>query len=169
VDGRSGAFTPEGSARGAHHSGRVGSDRHCGGGEATIPPFVGFDQALQIDEREMVAACQATFKLGIQFTNWGRQGDSYLHPFGNYGYAIDGVAFHHVWHRLKAGGDRCPIQVFNLETLAAHFGKFARQEEYQRVQDLPPMNYGRSRCSIATATAMSIAATCPTTRRTISS
>ncbi len=71
----------------------------------------------------MVAACQATFKLGIQFTNWGRQGDSYLHPFGNYGYAIDGVAFHHVWHRLKAGGDRCPIQVFNLETLAAHFGK----------------------------------------------
>ncbi|MDP4575982.1 tryptophan 7-halogenase [Qipengyuania sp. G39] len=112
-----------------------------GVGEATIPPFVGFNQALQIDEREMMAACQATFKLGIQFTNWGRRGDSYLHPFGNYGYEIDGVAFHHVWHRLKAGGDKRPIQVFNLETMAAHFGKFARQEDYQRGQDLPPMNY----------------------------
>ena len=32
------------------------------------------------------------------------------------------------------------IQVFNLETIAAHFGKFARTQDYQR-DDLPPMNY----------------------------
>ena len=112
-----------------------------GVGEATIPPFVGFNKLLEIDEREMMAACQASFKLGIQFVNWRQQGDSYIHPFGNYGYEIDGVSFHHLWQRLRASGDRRPIQAFNLETMAAYFGKFARTEDYQKGQDLPPMNY----------------------------
>ena len=112
-----------------------------GVGEATIPPFVEFNQLLEIDERDMMAACQASFKLGIQFVNWGKLGDSYIHPFGNYGYEIDGLSFHHVWHRLRAQGDKRPIQVFNLETMAAFFGKFARAQDYQRGEDLPPMNY----------------------------
>ena len=111
-----------------------------GVGEATIPPFVDFNKLLEIDERELLAATQGTFKIGIQFSNWGRQGDSYLHPFGNYGYEMGGIAFHQVWHRLKQEGDKRPLQVFNLETMAAYFGKFARTADYQR-DDLPPMNY----------------------------
>ena len=111
-----------------------------GVGEATIPPFVDFNRLLEIDEAEMLAAVQGTFKLGIQFENWGRIGQSYLHPFGGYGYEIDGVSFHHVWHRLKQAGDPRPIQVFNLETMAAHFGKFLRTPDYES-DDLPPINY----------------------------
>ena len=111
-----------------------------GVGEATIPPFVEFNKLLEVDEREMMAACQASFKLGIQFVNWRRQGDSYIHPFGQYGYEIGGVSFHHAWHRLRQTGDKRPIQVFNLETMAAYFGKFSRTEDYAR-DDLPPMNY----------------------------
>ncbi len=111
-----------------------------GVGEATIPPFVDFNQLLEIDEREMLTASQGTFKLGIQFVNWGQVGQSYIHPFGNYGYTIDGVSFHHIWHHFRSKGDNRPIQVFNLETMAAHFGKFARTEDYAR-EDLPPMNY----------------------------
>ncbi len=111
-----------------------------GVGEATIPPMVEFNQLLGIDEREMMAATQATFKLGIQFANWGNLGESYLHPFGTYGYHIGGIAFHQVWHRARAEGDRRPLQVFNLETVAAHFGRFSRTQDYQR-DDLPPMNY----------------------------
>ena len=65
-----------------------------GVGEATIPPIVEFNQLLGIDEREMMAATQATFKLGIQFANWGQVGESYFHPFGTYGYHIGGIAFH---------------------------------------------------------------------------
>ena len=111
-----------------------------GVGEATIPPMVEFNQLLGIDEREMMAATQATFKLGIQFANWGNVGESYLHPFGAYGYQMGGISFHQVWHRARAEGDRRPLQVFNLETMAAYFGKFSRTEDYRR-DDLPPVNY----------------------------
>ena len=111
-----------------------------GVGEATIPPFVDFNQLLEIDEREMMAAVQGSFKLGIQFVNWGAQGDSYIHPFGSYGYEIGNISFHHVWHAMQQRGDNRPIQVFNAETMAAFFGKFARTQEIQR-DDLPPINY----------------------------
>jgi tryptophan 7-halogenase len=111
-----------------------------GVGEATIPPFQDFNKLLDVDEREMLAAVQGSFKLGIQFVNWGKLGDSYIHPFGAYGYNIDGISFHHVWHKYRAAGDKRPIQVYNVETMAAHLGRFARTEDYQR-DDLPPVNY----------------------------
>ena len=111
-----------------------------GVGEATIPPFVDFQRLLEIDEAEVLAAVQGSFKLGIQFVNWGRIGDSYIHPFGNYGYEIEGLSFHHVWHRFRSVGDQRPIQVFNAETMAAYFGKFAKTDQMQR-EDLPPINY----------------------------
>jgi tryptophan halogenase len=112
-----------------------------GVGEATIPPFVEFNQLLGIDERELMAEAQASFKLGIQFVNWGKIGDSYIHPFGAYGYQMGGIAFHQVWHRFRQAGDKRPIQVYNLETMAAYFGKFLRTEDYNKRDDLPPINY----------------------------
>ncbi|MEM9938697.1 MAG: tryptophan halogenase family protein [Pseudomonadota bacterium] len=111
-----------------------------GVGEATIPPFVEFNQLLSIDEPTLLAAVQGTFKVGIQFENWGKLGDSYIHPFGNYGYEIGGISFHQIWRKLRQDGDRRPIQAFNLETMAAYFGKFARSADYKG-EDLPPMNY----------------------------
>ncbi|MEL6753487.1 MAG: tryptophan halogenase family protein [Pseudomonadota bacterium] len=111
-----------------------------GVGEATIPPFVDFNQLLGIDEQTLLAAVQGTFKVGIQFENWGKVGDSYIHPFGNYGYEMGGISFHQIWRKLRQDGDPRPIQAFNLETMAAYFGKFARTADYQR-EDLPPMNY----------------------------
>lgn len=111
-----------------------------GVGEATIPPFIEFNQLLGIDERDMLSMVQGSFKLGIQFVNWGKIGDSYIHPFGAYGYQVDGISFHHVWHKYHQAGDKRPIQVFNVETMAAYFGRFARTEDFQR-EDLPPVNY----------------------------
>ena len=111
-----------------------------GVGEATIPPFVEFNRLLDIDEASMLAAVQGTFKVGIQFINWGNLGESYIHPFGNYGYEMGGISFHQIWRKLHHEGDTRPIQAFNLETMAAYFGKFARTADYER-EDLPPMNY----------------------------
>jgi tryptophan 7-halogenase len=111
-----------------------------GVGEATIPPFVEFNRLLEVDEREMLAAAQGSFKLGIQFVNWGKLGDSYIHPFGAYGYQMGGISFHQVWRRFREAGEKRPIQAFNLETMAAYFGRFARTQDYAR-EDLPPVNY----------------------------
>ena len=107
-----------------------------GVGEATIPPFVDFNQLIGVDEAEMLAAAKGSFKLGIQFVNWGKIGDSYLHPFGNYGYEVDGVSFHNVWMRMRAAGDQRPLAYFSPETMAAQFGRFAKTDGDER-GDLP--------------------------------
>ncbi len=75
-----------------------------GVGEATIPPILLFNKALGIEEAEFIRATQGTFKLGIQFENWARQGDSYMHAFGEIGSAIGLSSFHHYWLRAKAAG-----------------------------------------------------------------
>lgn len=111
-----------------------------GVGEATIPPFLGFNKLIGVDEADMMAAVGGTFKLGIQFVNWGKQGDSYFHPFGNYGYEFDGVAFHQIWHKLRKQADPRPLYLFNVETMASQFGKFARTNPDAR-GDLPQVNY----------------------------
>ena len=59
-----------------------------GVGEATLPQVKDFNDFLEIDEREFMRATNASFKLGIDFRNWGREGDSYIHPFGIHGQAI---------------------------------------------------------------------------------
>ncbi|MEE4174877.1 MAG: tryptophan halogenase family protein [Xanthomonadales bacterium] len=111
-----------------------------GVGEATIPPFLGFNKLIGVDEADMMAAVGGTFKLGIQFVNWLKQGDSYFHPFGNYGYEIEGVPFHQIWHKLRKNGDPRPLYLYNVETIAAQFGKFAISNPNARA-DLPPVNY----------------------------
>lgn len=69
-----------------------------GVGEATIPPMQKFNRFVKLDERAFLADTQGTFKLGIEFHNWGRQGDKYLHQFGAVGREMDAIVkLHHWW------------------------------------------------------------------------
>lgn len=96
-----------------------------GVGEATIPPILFFNKALGIEEAEFIRATQGTFKLGIQFENWARQGDSYMHAFGEIGSAIGLSSFHHYWLRAKAAGHPSDFWDFSPTFQAAKAGKFA--------------------------------------------
>lgn len=111
-----------------------------GVGEATIPPFQTFNRRLELDEAEWMSAVQGTFKLGIHFVNWLRKGDSYFHPFGDFGYDIGGCAFPQIWLKYRLQGESPPLHRYNAETMAAMNRKFAIAPPNQR-EDLPPVNY----------------------------
>ncbi len=77
-----------------------------GVGEATIPPIKKFNNFIRLDEVAFVRDTQATFKLGIEFHNWGRLGDRYLHQFGFVGREIDeAVKLHHWWLLGRLAGE----------------------------------------------------------------
>ncbi|MDJ0643154.1 MAG: tryptophan 7-halogenase [Erythrobacter sp.] len=99
-----------------------------GVGEATIPPIAKFNAQLGIDEHEFVRETQATFKLGIEFNDWGGLGESYFHPFGRYGFDLEGLDFHQYWLRLRELGDARELGEYSLNTLAAYAGKFLKPE-----------------------------------------
>jgi len=96
-----------------------------GVGEATIPEIGVFNEFIGLDEADFLKKTQATFKLGIEFVNWGRVGDSYIHPFGKYGYDMEGVMFHHFWRRLNEEGLAPNVDEYCLQIAAAKAGKFS--------------------------------------------
>jgi tryptophan halogenase len=98
--------------------------RTVGVGEATVPHIKRFNNVLEFDEVEFVKKTQGTFKLGIQFENWARIGDSYVHGFGTIGHDYGLLPFHQYWLKLFLAGEVPDIGEYSLNTLAAVRGKF---------------------------------------------
>lgn len=96
-----------------------------GVGEATIPAIQHFNAVLGINEAEFLQATQGTIKLGIQFENWGQQGDSYMHAFGPVGRQLGVTAFHHYWLAAQARSEHSSFWDYSLNYQAAKAGKYA--------------------------------------------
>ncbi len=75
-----------------------------GVGEATVPHLRFFNEMLGINEHAFMQATNATYKLGIEFVNWGQTGESYIHPFGLFGASMEEVPFHQYWLKAKQLG-----------------------------------------------------------------
>jgi tryptophan 7-halogenase len=100
-----------------------------GVGEATLPHIRFFNRRIGIDERELMAHTQATCKLGIEFVDWARIGDSYIHPFGVFGGKMAGVPFHHFWLRQRAQGVHTDLESYSLPIVAARENRFQQPAE----------------------------------------
>ncbi|MCV0415331.1 MAG: tryptophan 7-halogenase [Brevundimonas sp.] len=97
-----------------------------GVGEATIPQIGMFNRMLGLDEDDFVRKTKGSFKLGIQFVDWGRKGQTYFHPFGPFGVDMEGVSFHAFWLRLAQAGAPHPITDYSLQAVAAEDDRFMR-------------------------------------------
>ncbi|MFM2057765.1 MAG: hypothetical protein RLY71_2150 [Pseudomonadota bacterium] len=97
-----------------------------GVGEATIPLINIYNKALDIDEDEFMRATSATFKLGIEFVDWGRLGDRYIHGFGPLGPDIGSAKFHHYWLKMRQQGRCGDIEDYSINIKAARANKFLR-------------------------------------------
>ena len=97
-----------------------------GVGEATIPPIQNFNAGLGIDEAEFLQATKGSIKLGIQFENWGKVGDAYMHAFGGIGKDFPFASFHHFWLKSKELGVESDFWDFSLNYQAAKNNKFGK-------------------------------------------
>jgi len=96
-----------------------------GVGESTIPQITLFNAMLGIDEPEFVRETHATYKMGIEFVDWTRIGDRFIHPFGFYGLDMMGVEFHHFWLKGRQLGDTTPLDDYSLCITGAKASRFA--------------------------------------------
>ncbi|HVY24040.1 MAG TPA: tryptophan halogenase family protein [Steroidobacteraceae bacterium] len=99
-----------------------------GVGEATIPTLHYFNSTFGIDQRDFVCESGGTFKLGIEFVDWGDIGRRYIHPFAPYGRDLNNIFFHELWMKYakrRADADAsCLIDDYNICCVAAKAGRF---------------------------------------------
>ncbi|MFZ6845796.1 tryptophan halogenase family protein [Undibacterium sp. RuTC16W] len=95
-----------------------------GVGEATIPMIQRFNQVLGIDENEFLRETQGTFKLGIEFVNWGKLGDRYIHGFGTIGQDLFTVRFDQYWQKMRSLGKAKGLGEYSITRMAALANKF---------------------------------------------
>jgi tryptophan halogenase len=97
-----------------------------GVGEATIPQIRTFNRMLGLDEDDFIRRTKGTFKLGIEFVDWRRIGERYIHPFGRVGVDMMGVSFHAFWQRLNQTGTGHDLAEYSLTSMASRHNKFMR-------------------------------------------
>jgi tryptophan 7-halogenase len=106
-----------------------------GVGEATIPPIRTFNRSLGIDERDFVVSTQGSFKLGIEFVNWGKVGHRYFHPFGRHGAEFDPVPLHHHWLKARSQGLDLNLDDLSMAWAMAKRNRFSAPiADPQRIQ-----------------------------------
>jgi tryptophan 7-halogenase len=95
-----------------------------GVGEATLPHIRNFVEGLGLDEAEFMRATHATFKLGIDFHDFGSIGTHYLHPFGDFGRRLNGVEWLHYWRRMQAEGHDSDLFAYSIANVMADKNRF---------------------------------------------
>ena len=96
-----------------------------GVGESTIPTARAFHTLLGIDEAEFMGATGSSFKLGISFENWVKDGSRYFHSFGEIGPSTWMGNFLHFWLHANERGVAAELGDYCLELAAARESRFS--------------------------------------------
>jgi tryptophan halogenase len=114
-----------------------------GVGEATIPHIRNALALAGIDELKMISASKATFKLGIQFVDWGAPGETYIHGFGKIGRDMLWLHPHQLWLAARV---RTPDRVkhfdyYSMNCVACHKNRFAFPDKRNPALPLADMDF----------------------------
>ena len=112
-----------------------------GVGEATIPMIQRFNRIVGIDENDFLKASQGTFKLGIEFVNWGKLGDRYMHGFGVIGQDLWTIRFDQYWQKMRRLGKARELEAYSITRLAAKANKFMPARHDVANSPLNDINY----------------------------
>ena len=125
-----------------------------GVGEATIPLLAQCNALLGIDEFDFIRSTQGTFKLGIEFCDWGVAGNRHFHAFSDYGHPVEGVPTHHYWLRLRQSGDDRQIDEYSIAYAVAKNNNFApsdpQNSRYHHAYHFDSALYARYLRNVAT-------------------
>ncbi|GAA6139707.1 tryptophan 7-halogenase [Arenicella sp. 4NH20-0111] len=97
-----------------------------GVGEATLPSIRSFCSSIGIEEIDLMRSTKATCKLGVEFIDWSKRGQSFFHPFGLYGTPFQSVDFYHYWLRLFNEDKASSLEHYSLAAVLAKSGRFTR-------------------------------------------
>ena len=104
---------------------------------STLPSIAGFHQDLGLTEADTVIRAQSGLRVGTIFDGWSLGLPPYVHAYGNYGTAVEGVPFHQLWLRARAANGAAPFDRFSL---AAELGRLGRIGS--AAPTAPPIGYG---------------------------
>jgi hypothetical protein len=95
-----------------------------GVGEATLPPIRFYNQTLALDGAEFIRKTQASFKLGIEFKDWGQLGHRFFHGFGDFGPAIENRSAWLYWLRLQRAAGMPSYEDWSTASVMARRNRF---------------------------------------------
>jgi len=114
-----------------------------GVGEATIPAIRNYLALAGIDPLRMISETKATFKLGIQFVDWGAPGETYIHGFGKIGQDMLWLHPHQLWMaaRNRVPGSIKHFDHYALNCVASLKNKFAFPDARNPQSPLASIDY----------------------------
>ena len=89
----------------------------------TLPSISAFHDDLGLTEADTVGGAQSGLRIGTLFEGWAAGLPAYIHAYGNYGAAVEGVPFHQLWLRARAKEEAAPFDHFSV---AAELGRIGR-------------------------------------------
>ncbi len=95
-----------------------------GVGEATLPTIRFYNSMLGLDGNDFIRRTQATFKLGIEFKDWGHLGNRFFHGFGDFGPPIVNRSAYQYWLRLRRLGDFPHLEEWSTASVMAKRNRF---------------------------------------------
>ena len=114
-----------------------------GVGEATIPHIRNFIALAGVDPLKMISESKATFKLGIEFVDWGAPGENYIHGFGKIGRDMLWLHPHQLWlaARERQPGSVKSFDHYSLNCVASLQNRFAFPDRRNPNSPLADIDY----------------------------